>query len=81
VVTPLDNSLRYTTRSNLQGLVYSFVEPEKVYRRRINKLAPRRLPESLGEKAISDMHLLFVHNNPTTPNPSTSCFPSCFCFV
>jgi hypothetical protein len=61
-------ALRYTTRSNLEGLVYSFPEPEKVYRRRINRLAPRRLLESLGEEAISDIHLLFGHNNPTTVN-------------
>jgi hypothetical protein len=73
VATPFDNSLRYTTRSNPQGLVYSFPEPEKVYRRRINRLAPRRLLESLGEEAISDIHLLFAHNNPTT-----FCFPFCF---
>jgi hypothetical protein len=66
VATPLNHSLRYPTRSNPQGWVDSFPEPERVYRRRINKLAPRRLLESLGEEAISDIHLLFAHNNPTT---------------
>jgi hypothetical protein len=68
VATPLNNSLRYPTRSNPQGVVYSFPEPKRVYRRRINRLAPRRLLESLGEEAISDIHLLFAHNNPTTTN-------------
>jgi hypothetical protein len=52
-------------------LVDSLPEPERVYRRRINRLAPRRLLESLGEEAISDIHLLFVHNNPTTTNPNS----------
>jgi hypothetical protein len=53
----------------------SFSEPKRVYRRRINRLAPRRLLESLGEKAISDIHLLFPHNNPTTTmgDPSSPC--------
>jgi hypothetical protein len=72
VVTPLNHSLRYPTRSNLQGLVDSLPEPERVYRRRINKLAPRRLLESLGEETIFDIHLLFAHNNPTTTNPTTT---------
>jgi hypothetical protein len=74
VATPFDNSLRYTTRSNPQGLVYSFPELEKVHRRRINRLVPHMLLESLGEEAIFDIHLLFAHNNPTTTNPtSTMC--------
>jgi hypothetical protein len=72
VVNPFDNSLKYTTRSNTEGLVYSFPEPGKVYRRRNNRLAPRRLLESLGEEAISDIHLLSTHNNPTTVNPTTT---------
>jgi hypothetical protein len=72
VATPFDNSLRYTTRSNSQGLVYSFPEHEKVYRRRLNRLAPRRLLESLGEEAISDIHLMFAHNNPTTTIPTST---------
>jgi hypothetical protein len=66
VETPFDNSLRYPTRRNPQGLVDSLHEPERVYRRRINRLAPRRLLESLGEEAISYIHFLFVSNNPTT---------------
>jgi hypothetical protein len=72
VATPLNNSLRYSTRRNLQGLVYSLPEPERVYRRRINKLAPRRLLESLGEEAISDIHHMFSLNNPTTTNPTST---------
>jgi hypothetical protein len=66
VATPLNHSLRYPTRINLQGWVDSFLEPKRVYRRRINRLAPRRLLESLGEEAIFDIHLLFAHNNHTT---------------
>jgi hypothetical protein len=72
VATPSENSLRYTTRSNSQGLVYSFPEPEKVYRRRLNRLAPRRLLESLGEEAVSDIQFLFEQNNPTTVNTTTT---------
>jgi hypothetical protein len=63
--------LRYPTRRNPQGLVDSLPEPKRVYRRRINRLATRRLLESLGEETFSDIHLLFVHNNPTTTNPTT----------
>jgi hypothetical protein len=71
VVTPLNHSLRYPTRSNPQGLVDSLPEPERVYMRRINRLAFRRFLENIGEEAISDIHLLFAHNNPTTTNPTT----------
>jgi hypothetical protein len=53
-------------------LVYSLPEPERVYRRRLNRLAPRRLLESLGEEAISDIHHLFSDNNPTTVNTTTT---------
>ena len=66
MATPFDNSLRYPTRSNLQELVDSLPEPGNVYWRRINKLSPRRLLESLGEEAIPDIHLLFAHNNLAT---------------
>jgi hypothetical protein len=48
-VTPFKKSVKYTTRSTAQGVIYSFPEPEKVYRRRLNLLASRRLLESLGE--------------------------------
>jgi hypothetical protein len=43
-----------------------------VYRRRVNRLAPRRLLDSLGEEAISDIHHLFSDNNPTTVNTTTT---------
>jgi hypothetical protein len=72
VVTPLLHSLRYLTRRNPQGLVDSLRKPKRVYRRRINRIAPRRLLECLGEESISDIHLLFVHNNPKTTNPTTT---------
>jgi hypothetical protein len=71
VATPLINFVRYPTRSNPQGLVDALPEPERVYRRRVNRLAPRRLLDSLGEEAISDIHHLFSDNNPTTVNTTT----------
>jgi hypothetical protein len=66
VEIPFTHSLRYPTRRNPQGFVDSLPEPERVYRRRINRLAPLRVLESLGE-AIFDRQLLFVPNNPTSP--------------
>jgi hypothetical protein len=71
VATPLNSSVRYPTRSNLQGLVDALLEPERVYRRRVNILSPRRLLDSLGEETIFDIHLLFSDNNPTTVNTTT----------
>jgi hypothetical protein len=68
VATPYENPLSYTTRINSQGLVYCFPELEKVYRRRLNCLTSRRLLESHGEEAISDIQFLFEQNNPTTVN-------------
>jgi hypothetical protein len=59
VATPLNKYVRYITRSVVEGLIYSFPEPKKVYRRRINRLAPRRLLESLGEEALTDIQFLF----------------------
>jgi hypothetical protein len=58
-VTPLKKYVKYTTRSTSQGVIYSFPEPRKVYRRRLNPLAPRRLLESLGEEALIDIQYLF----------------------
>jgi hypothetical protein len=73
VATPLNKSVRYITRSVAQGLIFSFPEPEKVYRRRINRLAPRRLLESLGEEALPDIQFLFQTNNqPTVSNPTNT---------
>jgi hypothetical protein len=73
VATPLNKSVRkYTTRSTTQGLIYSFPEPEQVYRRRINRLPPRRLLlDNLGEEALTDIQYLFQNNNqPTVNNPN-----------
>ena len=39
----------------------------RVYRRRLNRLAPRRLLANLGEEAVSDIHLLFAQNNQSSP--------------
>jgi hypothetical protein len=73
VATPLNNSIRYTTRSTSHGVVHPFPEPEKVYRRRLRHLVPRRLLESLGEEALSDIQYLFQTNNqPTANNPTNT---------
>jgi hypothetical protein len=73
VATPLNKSNKYTTRSTSQGVVYAFPEPEKVYRRRLNRLVPRRLLESLGEEALTDIQFLFQTNNqPTVNNPTNN---------
>jgi hypothetical protein len=53
-------------------VIYSFPEPEKVYRRRLNRLAPRRLLESLGEEALTDIQYLFQTNNQQTVNNPTN---------
>jgi hypothetical protein len=72
VATPLNNYVRYPIRSNLQGLVDALHEPERVYRRRVNRLSPCRLLDSLGEEAIFDIHHLFLDNNPTIVNTTTT---------
>jgi ribonuclease HI len=73
VATPLNKSVKYTTRNTSQGVIYSFLEPEKVYRRRLNRLAPRRLLESLGEEALTDIQYLFqTNNNQSTVNTPTN---------
>jgi hypothetical protein len=54
-------------------VVYSFPELEKVYRRRLNRLAPRRLLESLREEGLNDIQFLFQTNNqPTVNNPTNN---------
>jgi hypothetical protein len=73
VATPLNNSVkRYPTRSTSQGLFCPFPEPEQVYRRRVNRLPPRRLHlEHLGDEALTDIQYLFPNNNqPTVNNPT-----------
>jgi hypothetical protein len=72
VATPLNKFVKYTTRSTSQGVIYSFPEPEKVYRRRLNHLAPRRLLESLGEEALTDIQYLFQTNNQSIVNTPTN---------
>jgi hypothetical protein len=72
VATPLNKSVRYITRSIAQGLIYSFPELEKVYRRRISRLASRRLLESLGEEALPDIQFLFQTNNQQIVNNPTN---------
>jgi hypothetical protein len=73
VATPLNNSVkRYPTRSSSQELFCPFPEPEQVYRRRVNRLPPRRLHlEHLGDEALTDIQHLFPNNNqPTVSNPT-----------
>ena len=73
VATPLNNSVkRYTTRRTARGLFCPFPGPEQVYRRRINRLPPRRLQlEHLGDEALTDIQYLFPNNNqPTVNNPT-----------
>jgi hypothetical protein len=72
VATPLEKSLKYTTMSTSQRLTYSFPEPEKVYRWRLNRLAPRRLLESLGKEALSNIQFLFQHDNQPIVNTTTT---------
>ena len=67
MATSLSNIVRYSTRSHSGGLLNSLTKPERVYRRRLNRLAPRRLLANLGEEAISDIHLLFAQNNQPSP--------------
>jgi hypothetical protein len=56
-------SVKYTTRSTSQGVIYSFLKPEKDYRRRLNRLAPRRLLESLEEETLTDIQYMFQIND------------------
>ena len=64
MATPLSLILpRYSTRRNSEGLLSFILEPEKVYRRRLNKLASRRILEDLGSQSLSDIHSLFLEIN------------------
>ena len=49
-------------------------EPEKVYRRRLNKLASRRILVELGSESVSDIHLLSQENLENFQN--SNCFPN-----
>jgi hypothetical protein len=72
VAIALNNFVRYTTRSNSSGVIHPFHEPEKVYRRRLRHLVPRRLLESLGEEALTDIQYLFQNNNQQIVNNPTN---------
>ena len=71
LATPLNQSLRYSTRRNSQGLLDFMHEPERTYQRRLNRLTLSRLLTRLGEEAISDIPSLFsnslINNNFPTP--------------
>ena len=70
-MTPLNQSLRFSTRRSSQGLLDFIPEPERAYRRRINRLTLSRLLTRLGEEAISNISSLFnnslVNNNLLAP--------------
>jgi hypothetical protein len=60
VATPLNpNFARVSTRRNSSGLVSPSPDPERVFRERLNRLSRSRALASLGQEAISDIHLLF----------------------
>ena len=71
LVTQLNQSLRYSTKRNSQGLFDFILELERAYRRRLNRLTLSSLLTRLGEEAISDIPSLFnnslVDNNLPTP--------------
>ena len=72
-MTPLSvNTSRYSDRRNSEGLLNFIPEPEKVYRRRLNKLASCRILEELGSESVSDIHVLFRENFENSKN--NNCF-------
>jgi hypothetical protein len=71
-VTPLKKYCKYTTRRNPRGVLYSFPEPEQVYRRRANRSATRSLLESLREEALNDIQYWFQTNNQPTVNTTNN---------
>jgi hypothetical protein len=54
---------KYSTRRNSQGLVDFIPEPEKVYRRRLAKLASHRILDQLASESIFYIHLLFYKDS------------------
>ena len=60
MATPLNpNFARVSTRRTSSGLVSPSPDPERVFRERLNRLSRSRALASLGQEAISDIHLLF----------------------
>jgi hypothetical protein len=50
---------KYSTRRNSHSLLSFVLEPEQVYRRRLNKLSSRRILSQQGFESIYDLHLFF----------------------
>jgi len=76
VATPLNpNFARVSTRRNSSGLVSPSPEPERVFRERLNRLSHNRALASLGQEAISDIHLLF--QGQVEPNIMNDLFAPC----
>lgn len=60
MATPLDQFFaKVSTRRNPSGLVSSILEPERVYRLRLNRLSSSRILAYLGQEFLIDIHLLF----------------------
>lgn len=60
MATPFNPNLaRFSTRRNSSGLVSHSPNPERDFRERLNRLSHSRALASLGQEAISDIHLLF----------------------
>jgi hypothetical protein len=72
VVIPLEKYCKYTTRRNPRGVLYSFPEPEQVYRRRANRSTARSLLESLREESLNDIQYWFQTNNQPTVNTNNN---------
>ena len=60
---------RYSTRRNSEGLFDLILEPERAYRRRLNRQSSRRVLEDLGFESILDIHLLFENQNSSSNLP------------
>ena len=76
MATPLNpNFARVSTRRNSSGLVSSSPGPKRVFRERLNRLSHSRALASLGQEAISDIHLLFQRQ--IEPNIMNDIFAPC----
>ena len=77
MVTPFSNSVMYSTRRKSRGLLVPSLEPERVYRRRENRIARHRILACLGEETISYIHLLFLLNNHLITSPVDAIYKPC----
>ena len=76
MTTPLNpNFVRVSTRRNSSGLVSPSLDPERVFRERLNRLPHSRALASLGQEDTSDIHLLFQER--VEPNIMNDLFAPC----